>query len=202
MEVDRLSPRLWQHAKGDDTLALDWDIDSTSVVWEIGGFEGRWAAQMAEKFNPHIFIWEPQNWAYHKLRDRFSSNEKVTIAPVGLWTYDASLTLQEFETDGASVVRQDGRVQAVCQFRDIFTTLQEIQTVDVCLMNIEGGEYVLLPYLIGLDQMRRFRYFWCQFHHGLVEHAEEKTKLIYRGLERTHTVLWDYYPTAVAWERK
>ena len=86
-----------------------------------------------------------------------------------------------------------------CNFADIYKMLNT--DVDVCLMNIEGGEFVLIPYMIGLNLMKRFRYFWCQFHPGVIESGKEKTELIYEGLSKSHRVMWDYYPTAVAWER-
>lgn len=198
MEVDNLQS--WKENDGDHTLALDWPIDSNSYVWEIGGYEGRWAAQMAEKFDPVINIFEPQIWACHILEKRFQGNPKVIVHRLGLWTHYAVLKLWEHDTDGASVVKNSGRKNELCDFADIFHPSPT--EVDVCLMNIEGGEFVLLPYMIALDQMKRFRYFWCQFHPGVVEHGEEKARLIYAGMERTHSVLWDYYPTAVAWERK
>jgi FkbM family methyltransferase len=189
----------WHQADGDNTLALDWPINSESVVWEIGGYEGRWAAQMAEKFHPELWIFEPQIWAYHKMLERFEGDHKVHIFPYGLWTHDTTMTVREHDTDGASVIRQDGRVSEVCSFRDVF---QISMNVDVGLMNIEGGEFILLPYMIGLGMMARFRYFWCQFHPGLIKDGDERAGLLYIGMAHTHRKIWDYYPTAVAWERK
>jgi len=48
-----MSNTTWFEVDGDNTLALDWKIDEHSIVWEIGGFEGRWAAQIQEKYNPN-----------------------------------------------------------------------------------------------------------------------------------------------------
>lgn len=199
MNLHEENLQLWLATLGDETLALDWPIDEHAVVWEIGGFEGRWAAQMVEKYNPLMYIFEPQMWAYAKLIRQFEGNPKVSVHPVGLWTYDTILRLWEHDTDGASVVKRDGRASELCSFTDIFHP--HPTEVDVCLMNIEGGEFVLLPYLLGLEQMRRFRFFWCQFHPGVVAHGQEKADLIYKGLAKTHRVMWDYYPVAVAWER-
>lgn len=190
----------WQEVNGDETLALDWPIDSSSVVWEIGGYEGRWAAQMVERFDPSIHIFEPQIWLYSKLVERFERNPKAAIYPFGLWTHDAVLRVWEHATDGASVMRHDGRTSEFCDFRDVMCSLT--QPVDVCLMNIEGAEYVLIPHLIGLGLMQQFRFFWCQFHPGMVQYGGEKSDLIYAGMATTHRVLWSYFPTAVAWERK
>jgi hypothetical protein len=111
------------------------------------------------------------------------------------------LLLWEHDTDGASIVKHDGRKKEFCEFRDIYLPGRP-SDVDVCLMNIEGGEFVLLPYMLSLNQMRRFRYFWCQFHPEEVQNGDKKADSIYAGLGETHNILWDYYPTAVAWERR
>lgn len=191
----------WQEVHGDETLALDWPIDQHALVWEIGGYEGRWAAQMVEKYNPLMHIFEPQIWAVKRLVDRFRTMPSISIHPYGFWTHHAFLRLWEHDTDGASVMRNDGRTSEICEFEDIYAFLN-VDPVDVCLMNIEGAEFVLLPYLIGLGMMDHFRFFWCQFHPGLVQFGEEKYSRIYANLNNTHRVLWDYYPTAVAWERR
>ena len=194
----------WKEAHGDETYALNWDIDADSRVWEIGGFEGRWAAQMVEKYNPYMEIFEPQMWAVERLRVRFAGMEKVTIHPWGLWFMPVELPIYRFGTDGASVIKQyteqdAALMQAKGRFRDVY---EYVRQVDVCLMNIEGAEWALLPYLLGMDVMRNFRYFWCQFHTGLVDGADQRYEIIKRGLSRTHRMIWEFYPTAVAWERK
>lgn len=188
----------WFAVRGDETVALDWDIGPDSNVWEIGGFEGRWVAQMAEKYDPYIDVFEPQPWLHVRLMHRFKKNNKVVIHPYGLWVMDAELPLHNMETDGATLLGNDARAQ-VCQFRDI--SLEVRHDVDVCLMNIEGSEYVLIPFLLGMEMMSRFRYFWCQFH-TFVPDSAARSMLIYSGMARTHTVKWDYFPTAVCWERK
>lgn len=192
--------KTWQEVNGDETLALDWPIDENSHVWEIGGFTGRWAKQMAEKYNPFINIFEPQVWLCDRLQDEFRNNHKVFIHPYGLWTHDTLMTLWEHDTDGASVMLGSGRTSKVCSFLNILRDWSG--RVDVCLMNIEGAEYVLIPHMIGLGLMADVRFFWCQFHPGLVYHGELQMAMIRNGMERTHKILWDYYPTAVAWERR
>lgn len=102
----------WREKDGDNTYALDWPIRENSLVWEIGGYEGRWAAQMVEKFDPTLHIFEPQDWAFRKLT-----------------------------------------------------------------------------------------YFWCQFH-TFADPDTRRSMEIYNGMQKTHNIIWDFYPTAVAWERR
>lgn len=190
----------WFQDKGDETVALDWPIGRDALVWEIGGFEGRWAKQMVDKFDCQIEIFEPQAWAVERMRNKFNGNDHVTIYPWGLWVMDARMSMAKYETDGCTILDAEG-TGARAEFHDVFKHNLG-RTVDVCLMNIEGAEFYLLPYLIGMDLVRNFRYFWCQFHPGLVEYGDERSNIIFRMMAHTHRKKWDYFPTAVCWERK
>lgn len=197
----------WFTDKGDETRALDWPIDHNALVWEIGGFEGRWARQMVEKYDPFMEIFEPQSYFARKLHDFSKENDKVKIHEFGLWVKDTLMLLHNCDTDGASVIYRDEYFEKTtleCAFYDVYNLIppREAHGVDVCLMNIEGGEFALLPYMIGMDMMKHFRFFWCQFHPGLLPHGDERANEIFKGMLRTHKKIWDYYPTAVAWERK
>lgn len=194
----------WYELKGDETLALNWPLDENSYVWEIGGYEGRWVAQMYDKFHCRITTFEPQLWAVEKMRSRFNGKDKIDIRPYGLWTEFGEFVLGNFETDGASLM-SDGEDKTTkikrCLFVDYKQEMEYSDKVDVCLMNIEGAEYILLPDMIETGLISHFNYFWCQFHtkddpDGTKSHA------ISEGMKKTHELLWDCFPTAVAWRRK
>lgn len=196
----------WHELDGDNTLALDWELTEDSHVWEIGGYEGRWAQQIWDKFHCNITIFEPQPWAFRKLQERFTGNLKIHLLPYGLWTNDNTLIMGNFETDGASVVNnakppftQVG-VKDICLEMDSFVVRHK--QIDLALMNVEGAEFILLPRLIHSGRMRFFRQFWCQFHPGLVENGDDVAFDIIVDMNKTHDVLWECYPTAVAWRRK
>jgi len=189
----------WKLANGDDTYALDWDINSESLVWEIGGFEGRWAAQIAEKFDSFIDIFEPTDFGFGRCSQRFFDNKKITINHYGLWVMDAHLPLYNPGNDSGSLLLQHPASE-VCKFGDIYLELID-ERVDLCLMNVEGAEFALLPYMIANGLMENIRYFWCQFHR-FVPDADERYVSIKKRLEETHRMMWEFYPTAVAWERK
>jgi len=191
----------WREADGDNTYALNWPINEGSLVWEIGGYEGRWAAQMAEKYNPHIEVFEPQTWAVERMRRRFQSNMKIKIHPYGLWLDDVERLMGDYYTDGASLMKPVTQDVPACEFKSIYHELHNVDFVDVGLMNIEGAEYILLPDMIASGSIVHFNFFWCQFH-DFVNNPQERTAEIYEGLSRTHDLLWDFFPTAVAWKRK
>lgn len=191
----------WKQETGDETLALQWAINSHSLVWEIGGFEGRWAQQMRGIYDPYITIFEPTKWGYGKCSALFFGNEKVDVRRYGLWVMSASLPIYNPGSDGASLYLPHVNSE-VCPFRDVYAEVQDLeQDVDLCLMNVEGAEWFLLPYMIASGLMQYFRLFWCQFH-DFVPFASERFLRIHDGLKGSHKVLWNYYPTAVAWERR
>lgn len=49
----------WYDDKADETLRLDYPLDSNSIVIDAGGFEGKWASSISEKYNPTIYVLEP-----------------------------------------------------------------------------------------------------------------------------------------------
>lgn len=191
----------WFDVDGDNTLALDWDLNENSHVWEIGGFKGRWAQQIWDKFHCYIHIFEPQEWAVQKLRERFNGIEKVFIHPYGLWTKHGNLPIGDYFTDGASVLKTKEPVVSGSLFEDVRKVVSLAPLpIDVALMNVEGAEYTLVPILVHDNLIQKFKNFWCQFHpdnENDTRHLE-----IFNGMERTHNMLWDYYPTAVAWRKR
>jgi len=195
------TPSKWKSVHGDETYALQWAINGESQVWEIGGFEGRWAEQISGIYDPYIKVFEPTKWGYGRCSRRFLDNEKIDAAHYGLWVSTCNLPLYNPGNDGASLLMAHA-VSEVCSFRDVYAEVNDLtQDVDLCLMNVEGAEFVLLPYMIANGLMENFRLFWCQFH-TFVPWAEERYLRIHEGLKKTHKMLWNFYSTAVAWERR
>ena len=193
----------WFDANGDETLALDWPLTPMSRVWEIGGFEGRWVKQMAEKFGCFIDVFEPQMWAVERMRTKFGENDKITIHPYGLWVDNGYLWIGNFGTDGANIMgnADNGKVE-VGAFRLYSDVMEALPSpVDVCLMNVEGAEYFLIPAMVKSGWIGKFENFWCQFHTDKELVAGQSERIMESMLD-THELLWDCFPTAVAWRRK
>jgi len=197
------SIRKWREADGDNTFALNWDLDENSHVWEIGGFEGRWAQQIWDKFHCYITIFEPQLWAVEKMKNRFAGIDKIDIRPYGLWLADGKYQMGNYHTDGASLVKNDGReatipVSMKNYYPEIF--FYNHLKIGLALMNIEGAEYTLLPFIIESGAINKFNNFWCQFHPEYPDDNRHKT--IYEDMEESgFEKIWDFFPTAVAWKR-
>lgn len=192
----------WREVDGDNTYALNWDLNEDSHVWEIGGFEGRWAQQIWDKFHCYITIFEPQLWAVEKLKIRFEGIEKIDIRPYGLWLTDEMYQMGNYHTDGASLIRNDEREPTVPSlFKNFYNEIIMFpHEIDLALMNVEGAEYRLVHGLIEKGIMYKFQNFWCQWHP--FDESDYTHANIFKRLELTHNKIWDFFPTAVAWSRK
>ena len=192
----------WHEADGDSTLALDWPLNEDSHVWEIGGFEGRWAQQIWDKYHCNITIFEPQAWAVERMKKRFAGISKIDIRPYGLWTHDDTLALANFETDGASMVSvQPDKPIGMGKFVDYFSELEDFpHAIDVALMNIEGAEYILLPEFVWSGVIMQFKNIWCQFHPD--GESDDRHIAIFDQMGKTHEMIWNCFRTAVAWRKR
>lgn len=176
-----------------DRRAIDWpELNQDSIVWEIGSFKGRWALQMAERYNPVLYCFEPQTWAWEVTR-YVLAGYKAMAFNFGLGTENATLPMGEFETDGCSFLR-DTRTKGTGEIRDIVEVLDEygVESIDICLINIEGYEYELVPYMIENDILPR--YLMVQFHGDAMQDL-----LLRKLIETKYEIYWDYGKWLACW---
>lgn len=193
----------WFKIDGDHTIALDWPgVDENSIVWDIGAYEGRWALQMAKKYNPQLYLFEPQDWACVNMRAKLASY-KAKVFQFGLWPYSGEMVLTNYGRDGGTFLMPEGTAKMDALVVDAYWVFikEKIEQIDVCLMNIEGGEFALLPYMIGMGMMPQIKYFWIQWH-MYIKGWDKKWPKLNQMLEQTHDMFWDCGSTAQAWKRR
>jgi len=182
-----------------DTRALDWPLDEQSTVVEVGGYCGRWALQIAERYHPRLFVFEPQPWAHAVAQAVLG--DMAAVLPYGLSDHDATMQMGNFETDGCSLVNIKAGTTAPAHFVKISNAFIQlnIDKIDLLLMNIEGYEYTLLPYM--LDRGILPKRLMVQYHlfgdpYGLIMagHWERLEALGYK-------IAWTYGIMLTAWER-
>lgn len=176
-----------------DRRALDWpDLPPRAVVVEVGGYKGRWALQIAERYRTaRLYVFEPQGWAYAVCREVLGDG--VTVLNYGLGAADTFAPMCHYETDGCSFVGGDGPLGEVREIGAAFERLR-LRRIDLMLMNIEGYEHTLIPHMLDrgilpqrlVAQMHRF--------------AGDSTTLR-STLARQYRLLWDYGDVLSAWER-
>jgi len=179
-----------------DEKAIDWPLTSASVVVEVGGYTGRWALQIADRYQPRLYVFEPQPWAFAAcLR---VMGDRATVLPYGLGAISGMLPMGDWGTDGASFVKPGSQgsgmlIEIGAAFRDL-----AIEHIDLMLMNIEGYEYTLLPHMF--DQGIYPDRLMAQFH----DHADltgDGRRAIEARLAERYRKGWEYW-ALTAWEKR
>jgi len=178
-----------------DRRALKWSLNKNSVVVEIGAYKGRWALQIAERYNPNLYLFEPQGWAFDCLTDVLSRYQARTFN-YALGTESGQQWLGSFGNDGATLLSDNGvEIKVV----DVTETILPRLDIDLMLINIEGYEYELIPYLIECGVTPKA--LMVQFH----AHADPSGIQLFKivdGLNRLgYQIKWSYGFTLTAWER-
>lgn len=182
-----------------DERAVDWPLTPESVVVEVGGYKGRWALQIAERYAPRLFVFEPQPWAARVCREVLG--DRAYVLGFALGTTDAVMPMGEWETDGCSLVKEGaGHEVVVIEIGKAFQQF-EITHIDLMLMNIEGYEYTLIPHMIdtGILPDRLM----VQFHEYADPHPDGNSRFaISAALAMLgYRVAWTYGAVLTAWER-
>ncbi len=188
-----LQARHWLKINGDHTLRLDYPLTENSVVFDLGGYRGDFAAAIIEKYNCHVYIFEPMPVFAEICAKRFANNSKVFVLPFGLSSSSGKFLLST-DADGSSLVRANVKDKLISVQVTAFTDYMKqtnLNSVDLMKINIEGGEYDLLPHIINEGWIGRVEHLQIQFH-NFVEQYQEKRNTIRSQLTATHSETWCY----------
>ncbi len=200
IQRERVLP--WFAVKGDETLRLNYDLSDTSVVFDVGGYKGEFAGDIFCKYNATIYVFEPIKSFFQIIRNKFINNQKVKIYNFGLAGKDEEMQISM--SDNSSSVFLKTEDSETIQLKSIVNFIQEnnISSVDLIKLNIEGGEYELLESLIENDLIRIFKNIQVQFHDFLLEDGKDRMHKIQESLSKTHQITYQYEFVWENWQLK
>lgn len=193
----------WFAIKGDETLRLDYpELSTNDLVLDLGGYKGQWASDIFSKYQPTVYIFEPYIPFYENIQQRFIKNDKIKVFPFGLGNQSSILSIS-YSDDGTSFFRA-GSTEQKAEIKNIKDFFEENNISEVALMkiNIEGGEYDLLEYMIANDLHVKIKNIQIQFHNKYVDKPEIRMKNIQNALAHTHKLTWQYVFVWENWKRK
>ena len=180
-----LTPQeMWERDRGDEIKIIDYPLDSTSQVIELGGFTGVWSKKIIDKFNPNLIIVEPIPQFVNELKRNFGSNPKVNIEGVAISTSNKTINLyvKGCATSETNVVSK--KVVSVESYDiNYFISKYNLSKIDLIQVNIECEEYPLIINWIETGFLKNVKYLQVQFH-TFCENYEEKYKQIFEGLKK------------------
>lgn len=189
-EFDK-SYRRWCQDCGDERLRYEYDLKPDDIVFDVGGYQGEWAANIYDKFGCNIHIFEPVPDYCDQIEQRFVDNDKVHVHRYGLAGNDGEFRLGILED--ASSQFKSAEKTAQCEIRSISRFLSDnaISHVALLKLNIEGGEYDLLEHLIRTGEIGLFDNIQVQFH-WFAPKAHARMAAIHRSLHDTHRTTYQY----------
>lgn len=69
----------WYRDKGDDELRINYPLNSNSIVFDVGGYEGTWSHKIHDKYKCNLYIFEPIKEFYCKIVECFCNNQSIAI---------------------------------------------------------------------------------------------------------------------------
>ena len=181
-------------------LRINYKLDSNSVVFDVGGFLGEWSEKIFKKYGCNIYIFEPVPEFFNKIKEKFKNESRVHIFNFGLSDTNSMETISTMD-DSSSIFTGRGDIEI--KLRDIKEVIEElhIEQIDLLKLNIEGGEFKVLPRLIESVLINICMNIQVQFHHFYFN-AEKLREEIRKGLSKTHELTYDYKFTFENWRKR
>jgi FkbM family methyltransferase len=183
-------------------LLVDADLDDRSIVLDIGAYVGAWSEKISTRYGSRVYAFEPSPGAVRKLQERVADRDSVTVLPYGLGAADVETSLSR-RGPGSNTFDATGDATDVVRIRDVVEVLDELQldSVDLCKVNIEGAEYDLLDRLLAAQRMQSMRLVMVQFHEWHPR-AHRRRRAIRTQLRLTHEEVWNYPWVWELWRRR
>ncbi len=184
----------WFADKGDETLRLDYPLTAESIVVDLGGYHGDFADSIYSRYGSEIFVFEPMPGFFSMCEERFRNNPKIHCYMYGLSDKPGFFQISEDE-DASSISRDtQGKNCVNVEVRSVvdeYAALLQGRKIDLLKINIEGGEFEVLPALIESGLIRQVKNIQVQFH-TFIDDAEKKRAAIRKALKKTHVESWSY----------
>jgi len=187
----------WYKDDGDNTFCIDYPLTENSVVLDVGGYQGNWSAKIAQKYNPFIYVFEPVKNSYEVARARLKHNPKIQVFNFGLGSHDEEVRIS-LDGDGSRTWGLGSCIELV-SMRDVAKLV--VGLIDLISINIEGGEYDLLPRMIETGVAMECRNIQIQFHNNYPD-CDKLRNDIREQLSKTHTEIYNYPFVWEGWKRK
>lgn len=198
----RYAVKCW-YRDGGKSRRYAYDLNGDSVVLDIGGFEGTFAAEINARFSCHLHIFEPVS-AYHRaLSANFRGSSKVRVHPFGLGGRSERVNMElsgDRSTHVGHEVVATGTEEVEIRAFDDWLKESAITNIDLMNVNIEGAEFELMEHLIAGGHLLKIRDLQIQFHLFAPDAVTRRARLR-AALQQTHRLTYDYFFTWENWQR-
>lgn len=196
--------KLWRKKNGDTTLRMDYPLNSGSVVFDLGGYQGDFSNSIYERYGCTVYLFEPVKIFYESCLERFKNNPKIHCYNFGLGAESGTFQISD-DKDASSLYlnAKDNRNLELIEIESFnnFVEDNSIQQIDLIKINIEGGEFDVLPKIIDSNYINNIKYLQIQFHQFIPD-STTKRENIRKKLRDTHDESWCFPFVWESWTRK
>jgi len=164
-----------------ESMRYEYPLTPDSLVVDVGGYEGRFANTIVEKYGCRVWCFEPV--FYEDIRSKL--HPSILIFEKGLAGSNRT-ELMHIKGDSTGVFA-DGEAKRV-ELVDIVDAIQE--PVALLKLNCEGCEFEILEALLERGNPLLYDNIQVQFH-GVVSDAEDRWLKIRLQLLDTHELTYD-----------
>lgn len=193
--------RAFRKVHGAYTPAQFPQVQPGDVVLDIGGYLGQWSDDMISRYGVVSHIFEPHPSFASAMAERFADNSSVHVHAYALGSADGVLEMSDQANASSALISEGPTVTGVVKALGPVVEGLGLTDVAVIKMNIEGGEYDLLPAMIDGGFMARVDQLVVQFHKYSADDVARRDA-IREGLSRTHDCEWVYPFVWEQWARK
>ena len=200
-KLNKSEVKRWQKDRGDYIHNIDYDLDSNSVVMDLGGYTGKWATVILEKYNPNIYILEPVPSFYKILQQEFLDNDRIKLLNAGISSENRTGVIFLNGDASSSSLKSGESVKVEFVTIDFVLNLWNIQEVDLMQINIEGEECLLLEDIIKKNLLRKFKNLQIQFHMVGDYYETRRNNIRQALLDNNFSLKFDYPFVWECWTR-
>ena len=182
----------------------EYNLDSDSIVIDLGGYVGLWAKAVVDKFDCKVHSYEAVERYFSQIRHYNvipyqyavtceTGKDYIHVCDEG----SAIESLSELKKKNDLDSGYQGNVQSHSNIPleeintiDINEVLDNYDVVDLLKINIEGGEYDILDKMCETKTVSKVKNLQIQFH-NFVEDAQDKYDDIVNKLQDTHICNFD-----------
>jgi len=150
----------WFKDDGDNTLRINYNLNETSLVVDLGGYEGTFSQKIYDKYNCNIICFEPCSHFFEKIKMRFHGIDKIKIYNLGVGNLTETKVLYCCE-DATSFYCKVGNHSESSNIISFDSFVSDIHCIDLLKINIEGSEYELLEHI--LEKICKIKYVIYKF---------------------------------------
>lgn len=194
--------KMWRKNNGQARLYQYQGLKSGDVVFDVGAFRGEWSDMVLDaQPDAQLHLFEPHPGFVTPLNGKFAGRDNVHVHGFAIGSATGTMLLSDAGDASSSVADHGKAFEAQILSVSDFFEQTEVEQIALMKVNIEGGEYDLLPALIDTGHITKIARLQVQFH--LFEPGMQAVRdQIRTGLDKTHHCVWCYPFVWEEWQQR